>query len=209
MSASKVVLYLIYIILLFLRRNPRAGVCARRRDAGGGFTKVERGLCNCYETPSRWRRRQRFKQVYKKKKKKGEEKTFIYSFRRRIFFFSHPVLLPRGVIFLIIILGPPSPRACNDLQIIFKGVCVCVHYFTLLLFFSLLRVVQRRAAVEISMFILVRIPPARAISPRSQPARNPIAGAEHGERRHGFSPFFSLPPCLQARLKRSNTPWQT
>jgi hypothetical protein len=66
MTASKVVLYLIYIILLFLYRNPREEGGGLFGNAGGGFTKVERGLCNCYETPSRWRRR--FKQAKNKKK---------------------------------------------------------------------------------------------------------------------------------------------
>jgi len=54
--------------------------------ASGGFTKVERGLCNCYETPSRWR--QRFKQV----KKKNFYTVFV-----AIGFF--PLFLPRGLFF--------------------------------------------------------------------------------------------------------------
>lgn len=67
-SASKVVLYLMYIILLFLYTEIRTRGCLRgeKEITGGGFTKVERGLCNCYETPSRWR--QRFEQVFKKQK---------------------------------------------------------------------------------------------------------------------------------------------
>lgn len=100
-------------------RAPSAG------GRGGGLTKVERGLCNCYETPFK------MAAAFRTSAKKTENfYIYTHSFVDRFFFyycFLSP-LLPRtngggtGCIFLII-LGPPRCRAaCNDLQIIFESI---------------------------------------------------------------------------------------
>jgi uncharacterized BrkB/YihY/UPF0761 family membrane protein len=78
-----------YIIIISLPKSTLGvwGGFVLGTAASGGFTKVERGLCNCYETPSRWRQR-RFKQVKKKK--------LLYSFcRDRVF----STVFTAGVIF--------------------------------------------------------------------------------------------------------------